>query len=306
MIGRRVALLSFLASAVLAGANGVGIRFSNRELPPLWGAGIRFGAAAVLLLIVVAAMRLPLPRGRAWGGPLTYGLLNFAASYALGYYALLHMRAGFGQILLALVPLTTLLLAVLERQERLSLAAVTGTLLAFAGVTVMAWVPQTEPVPLLAILAAVASTLCLGQTAVLVHRLPGAHPVTTNAIGMALGAALLLAASYLLREAHPVPQRTETWIALAYMVVPGSIGVFVLYLLVLRSWPASKAAYLFVVIPFVTLALSAWLDAEKVGPGVVVGGLLVLAGVYFGALRRRPPTDSVLDAEGGVLPVERG
>jgi len=92
------------------------------------------------------------------------------------------------------------------------------------------------------------------------------------------------------------------------MVVPGSIGVFVLYLVVLRSWPASKAAYLFVAIPFVTLALSVWLDGEKIGPGVVVGGLLVLAGVYFGALRasqRRPPTDSALDAEGGVLPVER-
>ncbi|HZM78701.1 MAG TPA: EamA family transporter [Candidatus Limnocylindrales bacterium] len=306
MIGRRAALLSFLTSAVLAGGNGVGIRFSNRELPPLWGAGVRFGVAAALLLIVMAVMRLPLPRGRAWTGPLTYGLLNFAASYALGYYALLHMRAGFGQILLALVPLTTLLLAVLERQEKLSLAAVTGTLLAFAGVTLMAWVPQTEPVPLLAILAAVASTLCLGQTAVLVHRLPGAHPVTTNAIGMAIGAAVLLASSFLLRQAHPLPQRTETWLALVYLVIPGSIGVFVLYLLVLRSWPASKAAYLFVVIPFVTLALSAWLDQEKVGPGVVVGGLLVLAGVYFGALRRRPPTDSVLDAEGGVLPVERG
>ena len=305
MIGRRAALFSFLISAVLAGGNGVGIRFSNRELPPLWGASLRFGIAAILLLTVVAVMRLPLPRGRAWAGPLTYGVLNFATSYALSYYALLHMRAGFGQILLALVPLATLILAVLQRQEQMSLAAVSGTLLALAGVALMAWVPQTEPVPLLAIAAAVAGTLCIGQTAVLVHRLPNAHPVTTNAIGMAIGASLLLAGSFLWGEAHPLPQRDETWFTLAYLAVPGSIGVFVLYLVVLRAWPASKAAYLFVVIPFVTLALSVWLDGEKVGPGVVAGGLLVLAGVYFGALRRRPPTDSALDAEGGVLPVEQ-
>jgi drug/metabolite transporter (DMT)-like permease len=54
---------------------------------------------------------------------------------------------------------------------------------------------------------------------------------------------------------------------------------------VLREWAASKASYIFVLIPFVTLALSVWLDNETVGPGVAVGGLLVLAGVYFGALR---------------------
>jgi drug/metabolite transporter (DMT)-like permease len=298
MIGQRTTLACFLGSAVLSGGNGIGIRFSNRELPPLWGAGLRFGVAALLLLIVVAAMRLPLPRGRAWTGPLVYGLLNFAAGYALGYYALLHMRAGFGQILLALVPLTTLLLAVLQRQEKLSLASIVGTVLALGGVAVMAgltgwltggltgWAPQAEPVPATAILAAVVSTLCIGQTAVVVRRLPDAHPVTTNAIGMAIGAVLLVAASFVWGEAHPLPQRPETLTALGYNVVFGSIGVFLLYLMVLRSWPASKATYVFVVIPFVTVALSMWLDDEKVGPGVAVGGLLVLAGVYFGALRR--------------------
>jgi hypothetical protein len=46
----RVALACFLASAVLAGGNGVSIRFSNRELPPLWGAGLRFALAYYALL----------------------------------------------------------------------------------------------------------------------------------------------------------------------------------------------------------------------------------------------------------------
>ena len=34
--------------------------------------------------------------------------------------------------------------------------------------------------------------------------------------------------------------------------------VFVLYLVVLRYWAASRAAYAFVLIPFVTVLLSAW------------------------------------------------
>jgi hypothetical protein len=42
----------------------------------------------------------------------------------------------------------------------------------------------------------------------------------------------------------------------------------------------------------VTVALSAWLDHEPVGARLAFGGLLVLAGVYIGALRpaRTPPT----------------
>jgi drug/metabolite transporter (DMT)-like permease len=66
--------------------------------------------------------------------------------------------------------------------------------------------------------------------------------------------------------------------------VIGSVG-FLLYLVVLRYWAASRASYGFVIMPFVTVPLSAWLDSEPVGVGLVLGGLLVLAGVYVGALR---------------------
>jgi drug/metabolite transporter (DMT)-like permease len=40
-----------------------------------------------------------------------------------------------------------------------------------------------------------------------------------------------------------------------------------------------------VLIPIVTVLLSAWLDDEPIGLGLVLGGTLVLAGVYVGALR---------------------
>jgi drug/metabolite transporter (DMT)-like permease len=53
---------------------------------------------------------------------------------------------------------------------------------------------------------------------------------------------------------------------------------------VLERWSASRTAYVFVLIPFVTVVLSAWLDDEPIGTGLVFGGALVLAGVYVGAL----------------------
>jgi drug/metabolite transporter (DMT)-like permease len=281
----RVALACFAAVAVLAGGNAVGIRFSNRELDPLWGAGLRFSLAAAVLATVAAVLRQPLPRGRALTGALLYGALNFGAAFALSYYALVRVHAGLGQTLLALVPLATLLLAVAQRQERLRATAVVGTLLALAGIAVISQASLRASVPPLSLLAAVGSALCFAQAAVLVRRFPRVHPVTMNAVGMTAGAALLVGGSLLAREAIALPTRVATWVAVGYMVVAGSVLVFVLYVVMLRYWTASRAAYVFVVIPMVTVALSVWLDDEPLGAGLLLGGLLVLGGVYVGALR---------------------
>ncbi|HUG88242.1 MAG TPA: EamA family transporter [Actinomycetota bacterium] len=282
--GDRVALVSFVAGSVLAGGNAVAVRFSNRELDPLWGAGFRFALAAALGLAIMAAMRLALPRGRALWGAVLYGALNFAGAFALAYYALLRLQAGFGQTLLALVPLATLLVAVAWRQERLRLSGVVGSLLALAGVAVMSGASVQE-VPALSLLAAIGAALCFAQAAVLVRGFPRPHPVAMNAVGMGVGAVLLLLGSLVAGEAWKLPELAATWLSIAYVVPVGSIIVFFLYLVVLRYWHASRAAYEFVLIPFVTVALSVWLDDEPVGLGLVLGGLLVLAGVYVGALR---------------------
>jgi drug/metabolite transporter (DMT)-like permease len=289
--GERVALAAFITGSVFAGGNAVGVRFSNRELEPLWGAGLRFALAAALLLAVMAVLRLALPRGRALTGALLFGALNFGGAFALAYYALVELHAGFGQILLALVPLATLFLAVLQGAERLRIGAVGGALLALAGVVLMSRAPLRDSVPPLSLLAALGSALCFAQAAVLVRRFPPVHPVTMNAVGMTTGAVLLLIGSLLVGEPMALPERMATWVALAYLVAVGSVLVFVLYLVVLRQWSASRAAYTFVLIPIVTVVLSAWLDDEPIGAGLVLGGLLVLAGVYVGALRgaRVPP-----------------
>jgi drug/metabolite transporter (DMT)-like permease len=300
--GERVALTAFLSYAVLAGGNAVCIRFSNRELAPLWGASLRFALAAALLLAVMVLLRLAFPRGQALVGSLLYGLFNIGAGFGPIYYGLVQVHAGLAQILLALVPLATLLLAVLWRQERLRAAAVMGTLLALTGVAVVSHSPLQQDVPMLSVLAVVGGAICFAQALVLVRRFPRVHPVTMNAIGMTAGAAVLLAASLVADEPILLPHRPETWAAMAYLVVIGSVVVFLLYLVVLRYWAASRASYGFVIIPFVTVLLSAWLDNEPVGVALVLGGLLVLAGVYVGALRAARAHSGAVNAKTDIGP----
>ena len=296
-VSDRVVLAAFVTEAVLAGGNAVGVRFSNRELDPLWGAGFRFALAAALLAALMIVLRLALPRGPALVGVLLYGTLNFGLAFGLAYYALVELHAGFGQLLLAIVPLVTLLLAVAERQESLRAGAVAGAVLAFAGIVVMSRTPLRESVPLSSLLAALGSAFCFAQAAIVVRRFPPVHPLTSNAVGMAAGAAMLIVLSALVGESMAIPDRGETWAALAYLVVVGSVVVFGLYVFVLRYWSASRAAYLFAITPVVTVLLSAWLDDEPIGAGLVLGGLLVLAGVYVGAIRTAHIEDASAEAE---------
>jgi len=179
------ALAAFIAGTMLAGGNAVGVRVSNRELDPLWGAGLRFLLAVCLLGAVMVVMRLTLPRGRAPLGVVLYGALIFGGAFSFAYYALVRIHAGLGQTLLALVPLATLLLAVLQRQERLRLAAVVGTLLSIAGLGVISGLSGGESPPVLSLLAVLGAVLCFAQATVLVRHFPPVHPVTTNALGMA-------------------------------------------------------------------------------------------------------------------------
>ena len=284
--GERIALGAFLVGSVLAGGNAVGVRFSNRELSPLWGAGFRFALAAALLAALMAGLRLRPPTGRALTGAVLYGALNFGAAFALAYYGFVEVHAGLGQTLLAVVPLATLLLAVLLRQERLRVSGIVGSLLALVGIAVLSQAPLREAVPFLSILALLASALCFAQAAIVVRRFPSVHPVTMNAVAMGAAAVLLVAGSVLAGEPIELPERAATWAAIAYLVVVGSVLVFSLYVLVLRYWSASRTSYTFVLVPVVTVALSSWLDDEPVRLGLVIGGALVLIGVYVGALRQ--------------------
>ena len=68
------------------------------------------------------------------------------------------------------------------------------------------------------------------------------------------------------------------------MILFGSVGVFVLALYVLSHWTASAGSYQLVLMPVVTVLLASWIAHEEVTPALLIGGLLVLVGVYVGAL----------------------
>lgn len=269
---------------LLAGSNLVVVRLSNRGLPPFFGAGIRFVLASLLLFGWVIARRIPLPTRRELPGTLVFGLLGFAGFFAFGYWALVYLPAGIAGTLAASVPLLTIFLAAAQGLERITLRGVAGSAIAMAGIAVMLGAPSAAGVAIGPVLSVLAAAACDAEANVVVKKLPLGHPVSTNAVGMLAGSFILLALSAISGESWFLPADASTWWALAYLVTLGSVALFVLFLWTIKRWTASGMSYMFVLMPVVATVLGFFLLDEPVTPAGVAGGLLVLAGVYVGAL----------------------
>lgn len=278
---------AFAAMVLIGGVNFVAVRFSNRELPPFWGAGLRFVVAGLLLFAIASALRLQMPHGGALRGAMAYGAL-FGAAYAFAYWGMLQVPAGLAAVIFAIVPLFTFVLALTQGQERFRWRTLGGALLALAGIAVIFGQSAGLAVPVPSLLALIAAAACAAEAGIIAKRFPASHPVTMNAVGMTTGAFILVVISAISAERWALPVQANTWIALAYLIVLGSGVVFVLYLFVLKHWSASGAAYQFVLFPIVATVVARILEGTPVTLPFAAGSTLVLGGVYLGAVARAP------------------
>jgi drug/metabolite transporter (DMT)-like permease len=278
--------LAFTNAVLIGGANFVAVSFSNMELPPLFGAALRFALATLLFVVIIMVSGVPLARGRAAAGAVVYGVLGFGAAYAFIYYALVGLAAGTVAVIMAAVPLFTLIMAVLLGQERLSLRGIVGGGLAIAGITILSLGTLGGDLSPTYLIAAILAAIAAAASTVAAKSLPNVHPLSMNAIGMASGTLLLIVGSLLLGERWLLPEEANTWLALGWLVVLGSVGLFQLFLYVVRRWTASATVYAVTAMPVVAVVLGAVMLNQPITPAVLVGGSVVILAVYVGAISR--------------------
>ena len=276
--------LAFAALVAFGGFNAIAAKFTLVELAPFWSGALRLILAAAFFVSWMVLRRLELPRGRKLQGSLAYGFLGTAAFLGLMYWALQTTPAGFAMVILAIVPLLTTLFAAAHRLERLRPVGVLGSIVALGGIAVIASERLSAGSASLAGLVAIAlAAAAMAETNVLVKLFPRPHPVVNNAIAMSIGAATLLFLAVLSGEALTLPQAPATWTALLYLVVPGTIVMFGLFLFIIDRWSATATSYALLLTPLVSVLGAAILLNEPITPVFIVGAALVLAGVYVGA-----------------------
>ena len=285
-------VVAFLLISVFGGMNSIAVKVAVHDLAPFWSAALRFLVAGGLLAAFVVATGRRFPRGRSVRGAVGYGAVAFAGSYALLHLALRDANAATAAIFLALVPLETFGLAILQRQERYRGGGIVGGVMALAGVALIVSVRVEAGVPATAFALLIGATLFIAQGAVLLKRIPRADPFGTNAVAMLTGGGLLLGVSALAGEPWTAPGSEAAWLAMAHLVFLGSIGLFGLYAFAIGRWTASGVSHVNLLMPVVGVPLAAILLGEQVSAQVVVGGAIAIVGTYLGAFAAYRPQRS--------------
>lgn len=284
--------LAFAALVLFGGANAVAVRQSVLELPPLWAAGSRFALAGSLVTLIALATSQPFPRRRELRDSAVYGIFAFGISFACINVGLRDVPGGTGSVIVASAPLLTLGLAIAQGQERFTARALVGAVVAVAGVGIV-FVDQLElAVPLTSLFLILLGAAAISQSSIIVRGMARNDPLWTNAVGMLVGATLLLALSRAGAEGWSVPTRATTFIAMTYLIVFGSVVAFTLSIYVLRQLPASVAAYAVLLFPLVGVTVATLLTGERFSVWFIAGGVVMLLGVYIGAFRRSPVRNS--------------
>ncbi len=302
----RNVLVAFAFFILAAGGASVAIRITYQEMAPFWTGASRFTLGALIFWGMVAIRKIPIPRGKAFWGAVLFGALTVGLAFLLGAWALVVIPASLYQILMATVPLMTLFLSSFHGVEAITRRGILGAALAIMGVVVTVGGASSANFSLPHVGAILLSAAFLAEGGVLIKKFPPNPPIITNAIGMTTGALILLAASIINGESWTLPTQLNTITAYVYLTLVVTVMAFLLYMFVLGKWTASGTSYGFVIVPLVTMVVAALIASEEITLSFLLGAVLVLAGVFVGALLPSAKVPNEIeeckDRAGQVLP----
>ena len=270
---------------IVWGSTYLAIRYVVESMPPYLSAGARFLSAAALVAVFVA-----LRSGRA-GFAMTareavtasiVGVLLLLGGNGLISYAEQSVPSGLAALIVAVIPLWVVVLRLFggDRPRR---RTVYGVVLGFGGVALLV-LPAGEVSGGggRVVLVVLASLFWAVGSYYGTRRPQPSNPGTAIAVQMAAGGLALLLTGTVAGETAELAldeMSGTSWIALAYLVVFGSLLAFTAYAWLLRVAPVSQVATYAYVNPVVAVALGAVIAGEAVTGSMVVAGLVIVAAV---------------------------
>ena len=283
-----------LSLVVLWGSSFLLVRVSLDAFTPVAvTAGRLLIGAGVLVLVLLVMGRRPPWTLRAWWFFLVMALVGNALPFFLIAWGQREIPSGLTGILMAVMPLITLLLAhFLVAGERLTRRRLAGFALGFLGVLVLTG-PEARAAlvgreaSFVAQLAVLGAAVCYGVAAIIARRGPVLHPVVTagavlSIAGIVVGGFLLAAG---LREGEAAAAHSPIGLApgislLALGALSTALATVVYFSLVARAGPTflSLINYL---IPVWAVVLGALALGERLPTRAFAALGLILAGVVL-------------------------
>lgn len=273
---------------VVWGSTYLAIRIVVQEIPPLAAASLRFLVAG--LVMGALALRVDRAHGwpsrRQWADYALIGVLLLAGGNALVMWAEKRIPSSIAALIVATVPLwLTLLDGLRPGGQPWTARAWISTAVGLLGV---AFVARPEggvsaghwPAIIALQVASISWTIGSLYAKSVPRRLP---LFTASAVEMLAGSLVLFAQSRLFGEdlGQMAAASTQAWLAVAYLVVFGSIVGFTAFAFCLNELPAATVGTYAYVNPVVAVALGHLILGEPVSAGLLGGAVLILGAVLL-------------------------
>lgn len=237
---------------------------------------IRFLVAGSLMVLLMAALRQPWPRGRDLLILVGMGMIGYAGQAFCFFSALHYATAGLTGLLLYLYPALVIVLSALLGRRRLTLAKSLLALLSLFGIllTVSDGLAGTPLGIAFGVGAAVVYTVYI----LVGEGVSGRTGANGAGCVIMLGAAVVFGLAMLLEGPRP-PQSLDGWLAIAAIAVFCTLMPIVFFFAGMRHLGAGDASTLSTLEPVVTLLLAYLFLGETLGPLQALGAALVIVAV---------------------------
>jgi len=274
---------------VVWGSTYLAIHFVVDGIPPLASSAIRNLCAGPILLAFLKWRGTPWPTWRQWRNGALIGFMMMGLGNGGVCLAETSVPSGLAALVIAGTPVFALLFAWASSGARPRLLEWLGIALGLAGMALLNLDLHAAASPWAIAVLFVGAASWAGAT-VLQRRLDMPAGAMSAAVQMLGGGASLVVMSALRGERFQfaaVP--LSAWLALAYLVVFGSIVAYTAFVYVIgHSRPALATSYAYVN-PVVAVGLGVLFAGETVSAPIVAGMLVILAGVglvMMGSARR--------------------
>ncbi|WP_172382006.1 DMT family transporter [Streptomyces sp. MNP-20] len=267
-------------TAVAPVAWGTNYFVTHEYLPadrPLSGAALRALPAGLLLL----AVRGQRPRGAWWWRSAVLGLLNVSVFFVLVYVASQLLPTSVAATVMAVSPLTMMLIAWLVVSERPSATHLSGAGVGLAGVCLML-LTGVEGVSVPGVLASAAAMLMSSFGYVLAKRWSADADVLASTAWQLTAGGLFLLPVAAAVEGPPAALSLSEILAFVYVGLIATALAFAAWFTGLRHLPAGTVGLIGLLNPFTGVLLGTAVAAEVLTVRQLCGLALVLAGVVLG------------------------
>jgi len=287
-VARHKASVGLVAAAlavvyVVWGSTYLAIALAIRTLPPFLMGSVRFLVAGALLYAFSRRSRTyEPPTRRHWRSAVVIGALLLLVGNGGVIVGEKTVATGISALLIAAVPLWLALLDRVVFGKRLSVAGTAGIAVGFAGVALLVGAPGGA-LDMGGVIALLLAPIGWASGSIYARgaRLPR-NLLQGAAMEMLCGGVLFGIVGLATGEAgrvHPGAISLESVLALAYLVVVGSLVAFSAYVWLLRNAPTPLVGTYAFVNPVVAVALGAGFLGEPVGLRTLAAGAVVVAAV---------------------------